>query len=67
MVLKSSSAPEPDTSPGLGAPLHPGAAHATESTTAATELGDNQDKSYLKSFNKEEISYLDEQQIFGHS
>lgn len=53
--------------PVLGALLHPGAAHATESTTAATELGDNQDKSYLKSINKQEISYLDEQQIFGHS
>lgn len=67
MVLKSSSAPEPNTSMELGASLHPGAAHTTESTTAATELGDNKDVSYLKSFNKEEILYLDKQQIFGHS
>lgn len=53
--------------PVLGGPLRPGAACATAPTTAATEPGDNQDRSYLKSFNKEDISYLDEQQVCGHS
>lgn len=67
MVLKSSSAAEPNTSMEPGAPLHPGAAHTLESTTAATELGNNKDVSYLQSFHKEEIMYLDKQQIFGHS
>lgn len=42
---KSSSVPEPDSIPGPGAPLPARAAQAAETTRAASELGDDQDKS----------------------